>query len=190
MALTRDLLDAARLQAERLELHRQPLDFGAVVAEVVETYREPARIARVELAARIAEGLGVQGDRGRLGQVVANLLSNALKFTPSGGRVTVEAEARGLVAVVRVRDTGPGFEPSDLARLFQPFTQLREPSRGPGGGTALGLYISKGIVEEHGGQVWCESAGPGRGATFGFLLPLAGAAEEAAAHRSAGGGPG
>jgi signal transduction histidine kinase len=110
----------------------------------------------------------VQADAGRLAQVLDNLLGNAGKFTPSGGRVCVRAE-RDPGGHVRfmVSDNGPGLAPEALARLFDRFWQARRADRR---GIGLGLTICKGIVEAHGGRIWCESA-PGKGTKFFFTIP-------------------
>jgi signal transduction histidine kinase len=98
-------------------------------------------------------------------------LTNALKFTPAGGRVVVEAAQEGADAVVRVRDSGRGLAPDEIPRLFKPFSQVHERSEVAERGTGLGLYISKGIVEAHGGRIGCASEGRGSGSTFSFWLP-------------------
>jgi signal transduction histidine kinase len=103
--------------------------------------------------------------------VLFNLVANALKFTPADGTVTVTVGRSGERAWLRVQDTGVGIEPDQIALLFQPFAQLHDGQMAPGG-TGLGLYISRGIVEQHGGRIWCESHGPGTGCLFAFELPL------------------
>lgn len=169
--LVDDLLDVARLQGGNLSLRRAPVDLGEVVAEAVQMFEPSARERRIRLEARVDRDLPVAADAQRLAQVLTNLLSNAVKFTPPGGTVAVEARREDGTAVVRVRDTGIGFGAGDLARLFQPFSQVHG---GPvsGQGSGLGLYISKGLIEGHGGHIWGESPGPGKGATFTFTLPL------------------
>jgi signal transduction histidine kinase len=111
--------------------------------------------------------LQVEGDKGRLGRVVSNLLSNAVKFTEKGTiTVTVEASSEEDHLLVRVADTGVGVDPSIVPMLFSRFVAKSQ------SGTGLGLYISKSIVEEHGGRIWVESNEPGRGATFAFEIPV------------------
>lgn len=169
--LIQDVLDVARLQSGRLRVAKEPLDLNDVVAEAVEAFREPARQARVQLDMRHDVGVWVEADPHRVTQILFNYLSNALKFTPAGGRVLVETRNEGKTAVVRVVDTGAGLTAAQIERLFEPFSQVHESSVAMGG-TGLGLYITKGIVEEHGGTAWCESAGPGMGSTFAIRLPL------------------
>jgi signal transduction histidine kinase len=102
-------------------------------------------------------------------QVLSNLVGNALKFAPHGGRVTVTAERDGAMLRFAVRDTGPGIPPENLSRVFDRFWMKGAPGKQ---GTGLGLFIAKGIVEAHGGRIWVESE-PGRGTRFDFTLPLA-----------------
>jgi PAS domain S-box-containing protein len=172
-ALVADVLQVARLQSGKLGIERQPMDLHRVVAEAVESFQEPAEQAGLSLELRTTPGLTLQADAKRVTQVLFNLLNNAWKFTPPGGAITVETRREGGEAVVRVRDTGAGLRPEDIPRLFRPFTQVHDTMERTRGGTGLGLYICRGIVELHGGRIWAESEGPGRGATFTFTLPLA-----------------
>jgi PAS domain S-box-containing protein len=169
--LVQDILEAARLQAGRLSVVKEPVDLQALLAEAVESFQAPALQRGVAVELRAPQGLRVDGDPKRLAQVLLNLLSNAWKFTPEGGRITVEARAERGEVTVRVTDTGVGLRGEDIARLFQPFTQVHDATM-RAQGTGLGLYISRGILDLHGGRIWCESPGPGRGATFAFTLPL------------------
>lgn len=183
-ALIDQLLDTSRLDSGRLQLHREPTDLVALVREAVENtggLSERHPIA-VEAEAPRIEGLL---DRDRVEQVVVNLLSNAVRYTPDGGPIAVAVgllparDRAGQAAFVRVRDSGLGLAPEQLPRVFERFHQAHEQASGAGGpgaapkGLGLGLYISREIVERHGGRIWAESAGPGRGATFTFTLPLA-----------------
>jgi PAS domain S-box-containing protein len=170
--LVQDVLEVARLQAGRLGIERAPFDLNRVVFEAAESFQEPARRAGVAMETRLTPGLSIEGDARRLTQVLFNLLSNALKFTPPGGKVSLETFREGGLAVVRVRDSGAGLRAEDIPKLFQPFSQVHDPAQRTRAGTGLGLYISKGIVELHGGRIGVESAGPGRGATFTFAVPV------------------
>jgi signal transduction histidine kinase len=174
--LVKDVMDVARLQTGRLTVEPQHVELGRVVLEAIESFQEPARTAGVQLRWNATPGVAVHADPKRLSQVLFNLLGNALKFTPPGGEVSVSVEQDQGEAVVRVRDTGEGLPADGVRKLFQPFSQLhgKDPAKP---GTGLGLFISKGIVEAHGGRIWCESDGPGRGATFAFTLPLHAPAE-------------
>lgn len=166
-----DVLNVARLQGRRLGLQRGPVDVDALVREAVEAFSEQAKAVGVSLEAKLGSRLNVEGDGKRLTQVLYNLLENALKFTPAGGHVWVETAAGGKDAVVRIRDTGVGIAPRDMARLFQPFSQVHDPLERTRAGSGLGLYISRGIVELHGGSLSAASPGPGRGSTFTIVLP-------------------
>ncbi|MGQ0536337.1 MAG: sensor histidine kinase [Methanobacteriota archaeon] len=167
-----DVLDVAQLHARRLVLDPKDIDLSQVLGESVEAFRAAAREAGVELSASGDGPLPVRGDARRLGQVLFNLLGNALKFTPTGGRIHVEARPADRRAVVRVKDTGLGIRPEDLPRLFSPFSRVHDPSRKDIPGSGLGLFITRGIIEEHGGRIWCESEGLGKGTTFVFEIPL------------------
>jgi signal transduction histidine kinase len=170
--LVRDLLDAARLQAAALKLHVQPIDLRDVVGQSVETYLAPAQADGVVLEMDDLPSLPVQADPSRLSQVFDNLLSNAVKFTTAPARIRVSGRIEGSRVVVSVHDEGAGMRPQDVARLFQPFTQVHDTMQSTRGGTGLGLYVSRGIVEALGGSVRAESAGPGRGSTFTVDLPI------------------
>jgi PAS domain S-box-containing protein len=170
--LVKDLLDATRLQGGQLRLERRPLDLAALTQDTVRSFAEKAAGDGIELRAVAAAGLPVLGDEARLTQVLFNLLSNALKYTPRGGRIVVRAAAVEGQAQVAVEDSGVGLRPEQAARLFHPFEQVLDPGAQKGG-TGLGLYISRGIVEQHGGTLACGSAGPGLGSTFSLRLPLA-----------------
>jgi signal transduction histidine kinase len=103
--------------------------------------------------------------------VVANLVGNAVRYSPGGGRIGLRARRNDGVALVEVRDPGVGFDGAVAAQLFEPFLQLR-PATARTGGLGLGLYLARELVARMGGRIWAESEGPGRGATFAFTLPL------------------
>ncbi|MHB8604955.1 MAG: sensor histidine kinase [Thermoplasmatota archaeon] len=171
--LVSDLRDLTRLEGRKLSIARATLALHQPIEAVVESYRELAASRGIALAARCDPDLVVDADSGRVSQVVTNLVTNALKFTPRGGRVTIEASARAGEAVIAVRDTGRGLSTDERSRLFQPFVQVHTQGSGMETGTGLGLFICRGIVNEHGGRLWVESEGPGHGASFLFTLPLA-----------------
>jgi PAS domain S-box-containing protein len=172
--LLKDVLDSARLQGGNLVLRAEPVDVSRIAREAVESFAEPARRQGVELWLHAPEPVESTADAARLTQVLFNLLSNALKFTPPGGRVEVKVQPRASdELLVTVRDTGVGLRAEDVPRLFRPFSQVHDEAAQARGGTGLGLFITKGIVEAHGGSVWAESDGPGKGATFSFTLPRA-----------------
>lgn len=166
-----DLLDITRLQAGHLSLECAPLAVSEVLKQVAQGWTSVLAAKRIALnVAPVSADLRVQADAGRLAQVLDNLLGNAGKFTPSGGRVSVRADRdpSGQVRFV-VADNGPGLAPEALSRLFDRFWQARRSDRR---GIGLGLTICKGIVEAHGGRIWCESA-PGKGTKFFFTIPAA-----------------
>jgi signal transduction histidine kinase len=183
--LSADLADVARLQDGRLPVLRQPMDLRAVLRDVAESFLPVAQEAGVALSVEGDAPLPVDGDAVRLRQVVANLVSNALKFTPAGGRVTVSGRAVGGRVAVEVADTGRGLAPEETARLFRPFSQVHAPGEARVRGSGLGLYISRGLAEAHGGRLGVESGGLGQGATFRLELP--GLADEPGAVRVHGG---
>lgn len=163
-----DLLDVARMESGAFTVDLHPCDLGAVASDVVEQFRGQAVNAGLSLECNIERnGLTATADKHRIAQVLQNLVGNALKFTPSGGRVTV-AVTRGDKAGVRcsVADTGAGIARDDLSRLFERFWQARRYRRG---GAGLGLAIARGIVEAHGAQLEVESE-LGAGSTFRFHL--------------------
>lgn len=171
-----DMLDAARLQSGRIKLRREAVELAPLVKEAIASFRESAEQAKVELTLGTLPSVRIDADPTKCMQVLMNLVSNAVKFTPPGGRVDVSIEATASQAVVQLRDTGLGMSAEQLGRLFQPFVRLHEEVKGVAKGTGLGLYISKGIVEEHGGRLWAESEGSGKGSTFRVAWPLAGVA--------------
>jgi signal transduction histidine kinase len=144
-----------------------------VVRATVEVLSPRAEARDVSLVVRVPDDLPmVEADPHRVGQVLRNLLNNALDFTPQGGQVTVSAQPDGAWMSVQVSDTGPGILPAHLPYVFERFYRA-DPSRARAtGGAGLGLAIAKQLVEAHGGRVWVEST-LGAGATFGFTLPLA-----------------
>lgn len=170
--LIEDVLNVSRLQAGRLGLERRRVALDAIVQDVLQTFQPMAERQGVALQAAVAPGLVLDADPRRLSQVLVNLVDNAMKFTPAGGRIDVEARAEGGKAVLRVRDTGSGIAPEGIVRLFQPFSQVHDTSQETRAGTGLGLFISKGIAELHGGTIACASGGPGQGTTFTVTLPL------------------
>ncbi len=180
--LVDDLLEASRVTRGEVELHCEALDLAELVKETVEGYRETIQHARLELDLELPDGpLPVQGDRLRLSQALANLLHNACKFTPPGGRVTVRAcrAADGRIEL-SVRDTGQGIAPEVLPHIFEVFTQADRSLDRAQGGLGVGLAVVKGLVEMHGGEARATSAGLGLGSEVTLLLPLDQGARQAA----------
>lgn len=167
--LVEQLLDAASVEAGRMTLAPEPVDAEALVREAIELVSEAAAAKHVALRASCAAGVAVDCDRERVLQVLGNLLGNAIKFTPAGGRVEVEVEAEPSWARISVSDTGPGIPNDQLPCIFDRYWtgRLQRTS-----GTGLGLFIAKGIVEAHTGRLSVDSR-VGRGTTFTFTLPRA-----------------
>ena len=166
-----DLLDASRITLGKVPLRAERVDLAGVARHVVADRRAEAEAKAVALDARIPAAVWANGDPTRLAQVLDNLVTNALKFTPPGGRVEVCLEAGDGRVTMTVRDTGAGIGPDMLPRLFQTFAQADRTLDRSGGGLGLGLAIVKGLAELHGGTARAESAGLGRGATFTVTLP-------------------
>jgi PAS domain S-box-containing protein len=166
-----DLLDVSRIISGKMQLERQPVDLVGVVGAALEALRRDAEAKGVALDIVLEPGAAiVNGDPVRLAQVVANLVSNAIKFTPAGGRVAVELSRPSGQVVVNVRDTGAGIEAALLPHVFDRFRQ-GQGGRGAGG-LGLGLAIVRHIATLHGGSVTAASEGPGRGSVFTVTLPL------------------
>jgi len=169
--LIEELLDVACSEEGRLVLDRERLDAAELVREIVESHLAAAERRALRLAVQVAAGTPpMEADRHRLLRVLANLVGNALKFTPAGGRITVGAEPWGEAEVrFWVGDTGPGIAEEDQKHLFTPFWQA---APRPRGGTGLGLAIAKRIVEAHGGRLWVDSR-PESGSVFSFTVRAA-----------------
>ena len=169
-----DLLDVTRISRGKVELQRSRLDLRDVVRKTTDDLRSIFDERGVALRVQHAAGPAwVSGDAVRLEQALANLLQNAVKFTPGGGTVTVVLSAAHGRATLSVRDTGEGMEPREVERMFEPFAQAAQSAARTRGGLGLGLALVKGFVELHGGTVRASSPGPGRGAEFTVELPLA-----------------
>lgn len=170
--LVNDVRDLGRMQAGRLTLSIAEMDLTLLVRAAAASFEARAAEKDVVIEVDIVGPVHVRGDSHRLSQVLYNLVANALKFTPRKGRVTIETRSVEGDAVVTVRDSGRGLDAADLTRLFEPFSP-GPTSPGPERGTGLGLYICKGIVEQHGGRIWAESDGRDRGSAFAFRIPKA-----------------
>lgn len=171
--LIEDLRTLSLAEAHRLLLHREPTDLDTLLAEVAAGYRSQAEQAGVQLIVSVADAVPVMDvDPARLREVVANLIANALRHTPTGGSVDLAARLVGNEVEIMVRDTGSGMEPDEVGRIFERF--YRSPDS-PGSG--LGLSIARDLVEAHGGAISATSA-PGQGTTVRFTLPLGAPAPE------------
>jgi signal transduction histidine kinase len=168
-ALVCNFLDLSRIEAGRMTLDRRPFDVREMLAHSLEHYESTARRKGIELALEGDRIVPLVADETQLERVVANLLANAIKYTPSGGRVTVAVGRENGQAMIAFRDTGRGIPADELPHLFEKYRRVREAKRTEG--TGLGLFIAKTIVEAHGGDIRVEST-PGTGSTFTLLLPL------------------
>jgi hypothetical protein len=168
-----DLLFVARLDASGLQLHFGRVQVDAIVAEAVESLAALARARSIDLRADLDSVPVIHGDRERLAQLVGNLLSNALKFTPGGGKVVARAFSVDGAAVIEVQDTGIGIPVAEQERLFQRFFRSSTATAQAIPGTGLGLVITKAIAEAHGGTVTVTSK-PHEGTCFRVELPVDG----------------
>jgi signal transduction histidine kinase len=168
--LIQDLLDVALMEAGQLTIERARLSARELIVEAVEMQRSLATSSSLELHVDLDRNVPeIWGDRHRLLQVFENLIGNAIKFTQAGGRITAGAASRGHEVVFRVTDTGCGIPSENLPRVFDRFWQATRAGRQ---GAGIGLPITKGIVEAHGGRIWVEST-QGQGTTFFFTIPRA-----------------
>lgn len=179
--LTEDLLDVATIESQSLKVRKERVDINGLVQSSLQDIAgqiDKSNDMKVRLVCDLAPGsIFVQADKERLTQVISNLLNNAIKFTREGGTVDIrtrksigvsrEQRYHHREALISIKDTGIGIDPEIMPRLFTKFTTKSEK------GTGLGLFISKSIVEAHGGKVWAENNKDGKGATFTFTLPLA-----------------
>jgi len=171
LSLINDILDLSKIEAGRLELERTSFDLPMTVENTLILVRERAERRNIKLTRVIDERLGaIRADERKIKQVLLNLLSNALKFTPEGGRIDVRAAIDNGDVRVSVTDTGIGIAPGDQQAVFEEFRQVGASSRKVEG-TGLGLAISRKLIELHGGKLWVESV-VGEGSTFTFTLPV------------------
>ena len=171
LSLINDILDLSKIEAGRMELELTEFDLSGMVDNTMTLVRERAVRYGIALGRSIDERLGtIHADERKVKQVLLNLLSNALKFTPEGGKIDVRAALSNDTAEISVTDTGVGIAPEDQATVFEEFRQVGTASKKVEG-TGLGLAISRKFIELHGGRIWVKSE-VGRGSTFAFSLPL------------------
>ena len=168
-----DILDVSRIIRGRFHLEIERCDPGAIVDTVMNNLRPAARAKRLTLRSALAPVAEILADAGRLEQIVWNLVSNAIKFTPKGGSVDVELRDLESHLMLIVQDTGQGIAPDFLPHVFDRFSQADSSSTRVQGGLGLGLAIVRHLVELHGGTITVQSAGVGQGARFSVMLPLA-----------------
>jgi len=171
LSLINDILDLSKVEAGRMELDLSEFDLPHAIENALILVRERASRRGIRLGSTIDERLGVmRGDERKVKQVLLNLLSNALKFTPEGGRIGVRAGVQDGVAEVCVTDTGVGIAPEDQEAVFEEFRQVGTADKKVEG-TGLGLALCRRFVELHGGRIWVKSQ-VGQGSTFTFTLPV------------------
>lgn len=171
--LVDELLDLSRLETGDVPLEREHIALGPLVSRVLSEIQVARPGEGVTLADDVPPDLpAVYADRERVHQVLFNLLDNAVRFTPAGGRVTVTASRHDGSVDVAVADTGPGISAEHLPHVFERFFRADQARSRVDGGTGIGLAIARSVVEAHGGRIWAESE-PGRGCTFTFELPVA-----------------
>ena len=163
-----DLLDFARIQSGTFSVVKHACSLLPLIMTLIDGTRVQAEVKQQTLEVDVPPNLPkVVIDAQRIGQVIANLLGNAVKFTPEGGKIRLSARHTAATVIVSVSDTGPGIAPEDLSKVFDRFWQGQ---RAKYIGSGLGLSIAKGIVDAHGGAIWAESKVP-HGSSFSFTLP-------------------
>jgi signal transduction histidine kinase len=169
-SLSEDILDVTRIEGQTLKLTKEEFDLNDVISSIVGDYRSILLDNENNIDLNIQyepQSIILNADKDRIAQVISNLLSNAVKFTTKEkGTIYVTAERKNSEAIVSVKDTGHGIDPEILPKLFTKFATKSSP------GTGLGLFISKSIIEAHGGKIWAENNSDGKGATFSFSLPI------------------
>jgi signal transduction histidine kinase len=163
-SLTRDILDVARIEGHRLDLSKERFDISEVIASAIDDIKRRLDDNNMKFECTPSK-IVIEADRMRISEIISNLLSNAVKFTKQG-TVYISAYNKDGQAVVSVKDTGSGIDPEIMPRLFTKFTTKSQT------GTGLGLFISKSIIEAHGGRIWAENNEDRKGATVSFRLPL------------------
>ncbi len=167
--LAADLSALSRAEGGRTDLQTERLDLSSMAAEAAERLRPQFDDQRVDLAVETTTSTSVAGDRDRIGQILTNLIGNALSYTPAGGDVTVRASRTRRMAQVAVSDTGRGLTADQLNMVFERFYRA---DRSVPGGTGIGLTIARSLARAHGGDVMASSPGLGKGATFTLSLPI------------------
>jgi signal transduction histidine kinase len=167
--LASDILDVAKIESQSLKLNKERFNLKEVLESAVQDLvdyiaNNNENNSSLRVLYKVSDVI-VEADRQRITQVISNLLSNAIKFTEEG-RILISTEKKGKDILVTIKDTGVGIDQEVLPRLFSKFITKSEK------GTGLGLYISKNIVESHGGKIWAENNADGKGATFTFSIPI------------------
>ncbi len=172
--LVDDLQELSRVEARAYQLDIRPLDVSSLAQTVTKRLATHAEAKRIILDLELTPNLPhVLADEDRATQVLTNLVGNALQYTPENGRITLSAKHVANEVQIAVRDTGIGIPPEHLTHIFDRFYRVdKSRSRQSGGGSGIGLTIARSLIEAHGGRIWVESAGDGKGSTFNFTLPI------------------
>lgn len=172
--LVEDLQELSRVEAGQVPIHLQMSDPRPIVEAAIERMRPQVAEKEISLAAEVPSSIPmVKIDPDRIGQVLTNLLGNALQNTPSGGHVEISAVEKNCTVEITVRDSGIGLAPENLERIFQRFYRVDKSRSRSSGGSGIGLTICRYLVEAHQGRIWAESPGLGQGSVFRFNLPIA-----------------
>ncbi len=172
LSLINDILDLSKVEAGKMHLSLSPVNLREVLNHSLTMVRETALAHNLTLHVEAADDLVLQADERKIKQILFNLLSNATKFTPDGGRITITAERGAEDIRVSVADTGIGLKPEDQGHIFNEFEQVDSTYARKHQGTGLGLALCRKLLALHGGRIWVESAGEGQGSTFRFTVPL------------------
>jgi len=173
--LVDDLQELSRVEARAYQLDLRSLDISPLVQTVTKRLMPQAETKRISLDFELTPDLPlILADEDRTIQIITNLTGNALQYTPEGGRVTISAKQVDNEIRFSIRDTGIGIPPEHISHIFDRFYRVdKSRSRQSGGGSGIGLTIARALVEAHGGRIWCESEGEGKGSSFNFTLPVA-----------------
>lgn len=183
--LVDDLLDVSRINSGKIELRKELVELAALVDEAVETSRPHIEAAGLQLALRLpAEPITINADPVRIGQIIANLLNNAAKYTPAGGQVWLTAWQQEGEAMLSVRDSGIGIPREMLGRVFDLFAQVDGAVQRSQGGLGIGLTLARSLIQMHGGRIEARSEGLGKGSEFVVVLPAVASAPRASARAS------
>jgi signal transduction histidine kinase len=182
LRLVNDVLDLSGIEAGRVTVRRTPINLTSILSECVDFFLEAGRKRGIDIEFLPADDLddtAWSGDEVRIKQILFNVLSNALKFTPDGGRIRMTARPEGDRAVISVADTGRGIRPEDMSRIFEVFEQADASYAREESGMGIGLAVTRRLVELHNGRIRVESEGVDKGSTFHIELPLAPSSEDA-----------